>query len=278
MYPKNAASPQRIAIGAVVQISDGAVQTSGVSVSVMPQGGAAGASGGTVAYEQGIVHYIPTQAETNYASFILIAYKTGCIPVSATIVTTASAVAGYAGLDWASINAPTTTVGLTNTTVGVLTTYTGNTPQTGDSFARLGAPAGASTSADIAAIQAKTTNLPAAPASTTNITAGTITTVTNLTNAPTAGDLTATMKASVNAEVVDTLNVDTYAEPGQGSPAATATLVQKIGYIYKAWRNRSTQTATTYKLYADDATTVDQKATVSDDATTFDRNEIATGP
>ena len=35
----------------------------------------------------------------------------------------------------------------------------------------------------------------------TNITAGTITTVTNLTNAPTNGDLTATMKASVNAEV-----------------------------------------------------------------------------
>jgi hypothetical protein len=37
-------------------------------------------------------------------------------------------------------------------------------------------------------------------ASPTNITAGTITTVTNLTNAPTSGDLTATMKASVNAE------------------------------------------------------------------------------
>ena len=31
----------------------------------------------------------------------------------------------------------------------------------------------------------------------TNITAGTITTVTNLTNAPTNGDLTATMKTSV---------------------------------------------------------------------------------
>jgi fibronectin-binding autotransporter adhesin len=38
---------------------------------------------------------------------------------------------------------------------------------------------------------------PATVASTTNITAGTITTVTNLTNAPTAGDLTATMKTSV---------------------------------------------------------------------------------
>lgn len=33
-----------------------------------------------------------------------------------------------------------------------LTTYTGNTPQTGDSFARLGAPAGASVSADILAV------------------------------------------------------------------------------------------------------------------------------
>lgn len=35
----------------------------------------------------------------------------------------------------------------------------------------------------------------------TNITAGTIATVTNLTNAPTNGDLTSTMKASVNTEV-----------------------------------------------------------------------------
>jgi len=42
---------------------------------------------------------------------------------------------------------------------------------------------------------------PSVVASTTNITGGTITTVTNLTNAPTSGDLTAAMKASVNAEV-----------------------------------------------------------------------------
>ena len=62
---------------------------------------------------------------------------------------------GNAGVDWANVEAPTTTLGLTNTTVGVvtltntLTTYTGNTVQTGDAFARLGAPAGASVSADI---------------------------------------------------------------------------------------------------------------------------------
>jgi len=37
-----------------------------------------------------------------------------------------------------------------------LTTYTSNTPQTGDSYARLGAPAGASVSADVAAVKADT--------------------------------------------------------------------------------------------------------------------------
>ena len=117
MYPRNAASPQRIAIGAVVQISDGAVQTSGVSVKVMPQGGAAAGSTGTVAYEEGIVHYTPLQAETNYASFMVIAYKTGCIPVAVTIVTSASDVAGYAGVDWSKINAPTTAVNLSGTNI-----------------------------------------------------------------------------------------------------------------------------------------------------------------
>ena len=46
-----------------------------------------------------------------------------------------------------------TTLGYTITT---LATYTGNTPQTGDSYARLGAPAGASVSADVAAAKVDT--------------------------------------------------------------------------------------------------------------------------
>lgn len=58
-------------------------------------------------------------------------------------------------------------------------------------------------------------------ASTVNITAGTITTVTNLTNAATAGDLTATMKASVNTEA-DTALVD-YDAP-TAAEVATAVL------------------------------------------------------
>jgi len=84
--------------------------------------------------------------------------------------------------------------------------------------------------------------------------------------------------SQVNAEVVDALATDTYAEPAQGTPGATITLAAKINYLYKAWRNRITQTATTYSLYNDDAATVDHKATVSDNGTTFDKGEIATGP
>lgn len=50
---------------------------------------------------------------------------------------------------------------------------------------------------------------PSSIASPTNITAGTITTVTNLTNAPTVGDLTATMKTSVTAAVPTVAQIDT---------------------------------------------------------------------
>lgn len=85
-------------------------------------------------------------------------------------------------------------------------------------------------------------------------------------------------KADVNAEVLDVINVDTFAEIGQEAPAATNTLRKMIGYLFKAWRNKSTQTSTTQSLYADDGTTVDQKATCSDDGTTFTRGEMGTGP
>lgn len=100
--------------------------------------------------------------------------------------------------------------------VDTLTTYTGNTPQTGDSFARLGVAGVGLTNlgdtriahldADVSSRMATYTQpigflsatFPSGTvANTTNITAGTITTVTNLTNAATAGDLTATMKTSV---------------------------------------------------------------------------------
>jgi hypothetical protein len=103
MYPRNSATPNQLAIGPVVQISDGAVQTSGCTVRILPFGGAEGDGAGTTAYStDGVVLYTPSQAETNYTSFVLIAKKTGCIPASITIVTSASATPGTALL------APTT--------------------------------------------------------------------------------------------------------------------------------------------------------------------------
>ncbi len=66
---------------------------------------------------------------------------------------------GTAGIDWGNVENPSTAVDLSGTDIQLcdtITTYTGNTVQTGDSFARLAAPAGASVSADIAAIKAET--------------------------------------------------------------------------------------------------------------------------
>lgn len=89
--------------------------------------------------------------------------------------------------------------------------------------------------------------------------------------------LAASALAEINAQVVDALATDTYAEPGQGAPPATASLKDKIGYLYKAWRNKVTQTSTTLSVYDDAGAVVDQKATVSDDGSTFTRGEIGTG-
>ena len=92
------------------------------------------------------------------------------------------------------------------------------------------------------------------------------------------GGMSTTMKAQVNTEVVDVVNVDTLVLPGQAAPSNTPTMRETLGWLYKNFRNRKSQTATTWILYADDETTVDNKATVSDDATTAIKQEVVTGP
>lgn len=60
---------------------------------------------------------------------------------------------GAAGIDWGNVENKTTANDLSGTDIQLadtVTTLTGHTAQTGDNFARLGAPAGASVSADIA--------------------------------------------------------------------------------------------------------------------------------
>ena len=84
--------------------------------------------------------------------------------------------------------------------------------------------------------------------------------------------------AQVNTEVVDVITVDTITLPGQAAPPLTPTLEETLAWLYKNFRNRKTQTATQWSLLADDESTVDSKATVSDDATTAIKQEIVTGP
>ncbi len=127
-YPKNAATPPRVAVGPVVQISDGAVQTSGVSIRVVPQGGAAAAGLGTTSYEDGVVLYAPTQAETNYDAFVVIAYKTGCIPATTTVVTSDTATAGrvrLSGETHSGATIPTVTTITNAVTAGTVSDKTG---------------------------------------------------------------------------------------------------------------------------------------------------------
>jgi hypothetical protein len=110
-------------IGAqLVSATTGAAFTSAVTVYVTGDAGtqAAGSVGsGACTHEGNGFHtYTPAQAETNYDHVAFTFTGTGAIPA----------------------------------TVQVYTTF----PQTGDSFARLGAPAGASVSADVAAVKAET--------------------------------------------------------------------------------------------------------------------------
>lgn len=119
MYPKNNASPPPIGVGQVIQISDGAVQTTGASARVKIGTGAFAAAGGTLACDStsGEWYYTPTQAETNAESFIVAVYKASCIGTSRTVVTSISGTAGYAGVDWSNVANATSTVGLTGTTI-----------------------------------------------------------------------------------------------------------------------------------------------------------------
>ena len=84
--------------------------------------------------------------------------------------------------------------------------------------------------------------------------------------------------AQVNTEVSDVLKTDTITLPGQLAPPLTPTFEEALSWLYKTFRNRKTQTATQWSLLADDESTVDAKATVSDTGSLATKQEIVTGP
>ncbi len=165
------------------------------------------------------------------------AYSSGMTPLQPTVAgrTLDVTATGAAGLDWGNIENPTTTVGLSGTTVG-------STTAAGDS-------------------SGVTTLLTRVPSALT-ITGGSVN----------VNSLGATAKSEVNAEVLDVLTVDTFAEPGS-VPSATATLKDKIGWMQSLSRNKVTQTSTTQVLRNDADGANISSSTVSDDGTTFIRGK-----
>lgn len=103
----------------MVSAADGSPFTGSVSVFVVIDNGSQAAGAGTVTHKgNGFHSYAPTQAETNGDRAAFTFTGTGAVPA----------------------------------TVHYHTTF----PQTGDNFARIGAPAGASIAADLAAVKADT--------------------------------------------------------------------------------------------------------------------------
>jgi len=80
--------------------------------------------------------------------------------------------------------------------------------------------------------------------------------------------------SQVNAQVLDVLQTDTFAEPS-GVVAATSSLKDKICWLFALARNKITQTSTTQSLRNDADDDDIATSTVSDDGTTATRGEFS---
>jgi hypothetical protein len=162
---------------------------------------------------------------------------------------------GEAGLDWANVGSPTTTVGLSGTTVK---TATDVETDTADIQSRL--PAALVSGRIDASIGAAAANTLTASA----LAADAVTEI--------QSGLSTLTAAQVNTEVLDVFTVDTFAE-ASAVPAATSTLKDKLNWLFALARNKLTQTSTTQTVYADDASTPVATSTVGDTGTTASRGE-----
>lgn len=118
-YPRNSASPPPVPLGAIYSTADGSLVTSGAAVRVRVGTAAWAAGSGSLNCDAttGFWDYVPTQAETDADSLEVVAYKSGATLASAAVTTSASALAGYLGVDWSKVGNPTTQVGLTATSI-----------------------------------------------------------------------------------------------------------------------------------------------------------------
>jgi hypothetical protein len=210
--------------------ADGSAVTSGTpTVYVLGDGGTQGSGGGSATHEgNGCWSYAPTQAETNYDHVAFTMVLSGAI----------------------------------TQTVQVYPAY----PQTGDSYARLGAPAGASVSADIATVDGNVDSI-LDDTGTSGVIVATNNDKTGYT-ASTVSDKTG-YSISGTKQTLDALNdID-------GSSVTATTVSDKTGYalsaagvqaIWDALTSALTTVGSVGKKLADWILGTDSKALVSTDA------------
>jgi hypothetical protein len=92
---------------------------------------------------------------------------------------------------------------------------------------------------------------------------------------PWTGPIIGFRAAALNNVMID--GGDARAEPGQGAPPVNPDTATKIDWLFKAWRNKKTQSANTFTLFADDALTADQAAAISDVGGTASFGEMESG-
>jgi hypothetical protein len=191
-----------------------------------------------------LLHASAAVADPSDSMFVVVAYnpqdavRLGLTALPNTACTTnASLLTSGTGTDQVSASAgklllQATQTGVTIptvTTVGTLTTYTGDTPQTGDSYARLGAPSGASIDADILSRLAGS-GYTAPPTSAAIVTA-LWTDLTSSSDFATAGSVGALVKANTAQ------TGDSYARIGSTGSGLTALAPASTALSTTQWTN-----------------------------------------
>lgn len=157
------------------------------------------------------------------------------------------------------------------TTADTIATYTGNTVQTGDSFARLGAPAGASVSADVAAVKSDSSAIKAANVLATG-------------TATAGGASTITLQTALGA---DTLPVGCLVCITGGTGVGQARVISayvnatKVTTVGHAWTTNPDNTSVYYIVYGDlakvDSSLKVAGVVLTDTVTTYTGNTVQTG-
>lgn len=192
---------------------------------------------------------------------------------------------GEAGVDWANVGSPTTTVGLSGTTVKAVTDGVNMTSISGDSTAAdnleaaLDGTGGVTITADVTGNI--TGNLSGSAGSVTGA-VGSVTGNVGGNVAGSVGSVTAGVTVTTNndktgyrlsATGVDDILDEALTEPSAAFTWAGASLRSVVAWIGALSRNRLTQTSTTQTL-RNDANSADlSTSTVSDDGTTAVRGE-----